>query len=59
MIKKRQYFSNVPEQAFNCYACFQRLTILTMGSLLLSVGSVESGNQADTMVAGTIIHVGY
>ena len=34
-------FQIVPEQAFNCFVCFQRLTILTMGSLLLSVGKCE------------------
>ena len=53
LVNKTLYapFKYVPKQAWNCYACFQRLTILATGSLLLSVGSVESGKQADAMVA--------
>ena len=53
LVNKTLYapFKYVPKQAWNCYACFQRLTILATGSLLLNVGSVESGKQADAMVA--------
>ena len=57
--RKRLYFSNnAPEQAFNCYACFRRLTMLTMGCLVKRRKVWNPVAKPTRWWQMTIIHIG-